>query len=250
MKSLSRVVCVLAALSLLPISAFAQSDGPMWSRMNRVKVKPEYVAEFIELQKEISAWSKKNGTPWRRAWRVASFGNSYTFAFFTGISSFAQIDEPGNLDPTIAAKFTKYVADRDSFASVYENELSKPLPDGTAPKLAIVTTYTVAPGRNAEFRDHIKNDVAPYMSDPATGLKGYDVSRTIFGGPTTWTIVAHIDKYAYIDGGSMASRTLDEAQRAALQKKQAGLVTHVERIIATYIPELSFYTGSTSSNEP
>ena len=61
---------LLTILSLLAVSAtaWAQSDGPSWLQVNVVKVKPEYEAEFIELQKnEITPFVKKGGSPWRSA---------------------------------------------------------------------------------------------------------------------------------------------------------------------------------------
>ena len=63
MKVLSRPLFVLIVISLLPLSAWAQQDGPMWSRMNLVTVKPQYLDEFMELQKEISAGAKERGVP-------------------------------------------------------------------------------------------------------------------------------------------------------------------------------------------
>ncbi len=252
MKILSRPLFVLIAISLLPLSAWAQQDGPTWSRMNLVTVKPQYLDEFMELQKEISAGAKERGVPWRAAWMVGNFGTNYQFAFISPIDSFADLDTPGDGNAEIFAKFLKYISARESHASIYRLDLSKPLADGKAPKLAIVQTNTIAPGREADYAAFIKNDVLPYMSDPKTGIEGFEVLTTIFGGSTTWTWVVHINEYAYIDGGSIASRTLDETALAALSKKQVGLVTHVERIIGRYIPELSYFPGSstTSSNDP
>ena len=60
--------------------------------------------------------------------------------------------------------------------------------------------------------------------------------------------MAHLNEHAYIDGGSMASRTLDAAGLAALAKKEVGLVTSVERFIGRYIPELSYLPEASSSS--
>ena len=58
--------------------------------------------------------------------------------------------------------------------------------------------------------------------------------------------MAYTKDYAYIDGGSMASGTLDELGLAALDRKRIGLVTHVERFITRYIPELRYTTQPSS----
>lgn len=250
MKISSRVLLVLAVISLLPLSAWAQTDGPAWMRMNLVTVKPEYVGEFMELQKEITASTKERGVPFRSAWTMANFGTNYRFAFFTPMRNFAELDNGSQLDPAIGAKFLKYVTARESHAGTFQADLSK-LPQGE-PKLAIVTISTVRPGQHAAYAEFFKNEIVPYMSNPETGLDGFATWRTIFGpGADTWTTLAFIKDYAYIDGGPMSARTIDEAGRAAISKKQATMVTHVQRFISRYVPELSYRDASamTSSND-
>jgi len=243
---------ILSILSVIAVSAtaWAQSDGPSWIQVNVVKVKPEYQSEFIELQKnEITPFVKKSGSPWRSAWRTGVYGNSYTYVFVTPIESFADYDKPLDLDPGVAAKFTKYVADRDSYAAIYRPDLSKERDNSTPPNVIVVSDIGVAPGRGAEYAEYIKNDVLPYMSDPKSGVEGFEVSQNIFGGPVTWTTVTYLPNFAFIDGGSSASRVLDEAERRTLAKKRVGLVTSVQRSIAQFIPELSYDANSSSSDQ-
>ena len=249
MKSLSKVLLVLIVVSFLPISAWAQDDGPSWIRLNLVTVKPEYVDEFVELQKEITAGSKEQGVPFRAAWTMASFGTNYRFAFFSPMRSFADLDNPTPLDPALRAKFTKYISARESRASIYHADLSKRLPEGKTSTLAIVTIRTVATGQHEEFAEFFKNDIVPYMSAPETGLEGFVTFRTIFGpGADTWTTLAFIKDFAYIDGGPMSARTIDEAGRAALAQKEAGMVTNVQRFISRYVPELSYRNAAESTS--
>lgn len=249
MKHLSRMLLVLMVVSFLPLAAWAQSDGPAWMRMHLVTVKPESIDEFMELQKQITASTKERGVAFRSAWTMANFGTNYRFAFFTPMRSFAELDSPSPLDPAIGAKFLKYVTARESHAAIFQPELSK-LPDGE-PKLALVTISSVAPGKHEEYAEFFKAEVVPYMSDPETGLQGFATWRTIFGpGADTWTTLAFIKDYAYIDGGPMSGRTMDEASREAMAERQAEMVTHVERFISRYIPELSYRNeGGSSSND-
>ena len=136
---MKQVVCFLVVLAF-SVPAWAQSETS-WIQINVVKVKPEYVSEFIELQKnEITPFVKRSGSPWRAAWRTGVYGNTYTFVFVTPIESFAAYDEPAELDPAVGAKFVKYVADRDSFAAISRPDLSKPLPQGTTPNVAVANT--------------------------------------------------------------------------------------------------------------
>jgi len=243
---------ILSILAVLAVSTmgWTQSEGPNWIQVNVVKVKPEYISEFIELQKnDITPYVKKNDVPWRAAWKTGVYGNTYTFVFVTPIASFAEYDEQGDLDPVVAAKFVKYVSDRDSYAAIYRPDLSKERDNATPPNVIVVTDIGVAPGREAEYAEYVKTDVLPYMSDPKTGIEGFEVSQNIFGGPVGFTTVMYVSNFAYIDGGSSSSRTLDEAERRALAKKRAGLVTHVVRTLGQYMPELSYSQTSSSNDE-
>lgn len=248
MRTLSVLLLGLATAA----TGWAQSSAPTWLQMNIVKVKPEYVSEFIELQKnEISPISKKSGTPWRSAWRTAVFGNTYTFAFTTPIDTFAGYDEEREAEPSIAAKFPKYVLDRDSYALIFRDDLSKPRDTSRKTNVAVVTMVQVLPGKGNAYAEHLKKDVLPYMSDPKAGIQGYHVYQTTFGGSVDWIQVVYLDDFAFIDGGSPASRVLGEAGASAVSEKGAGLASHVERTLWRFLPELSYdSSSSTSSSQP
>ena len=141
--------------------------------MNLVTVKPEYIDEFIELAKQASADAKERGVPFRHAWTVGNFGTMFQYAFITPIESFAALDTPRPLDAARRAKYRKYVSARESHASIYRADLSKPLPAGKTPTIAIITTSTIAPGRGGDYAEFVKNEILPYMSKPETGIEGF-----------------------------------------------------------------------------
>lgn len=228
------------------------TPAPEWSSISVVHVKPDMVAEWQDLQKNVvNPALKKAGVKERGVFETAVFGESYQYVVITPITSFAQYDEPVSLlRKTIGedayrdyqAKSRRCVVSVQTFADLARMDLSymgKMASMTGPPKLAVVTSLSVLPGRAAAFENMVKTEVVPVMKK--ADVIGYFVSQTVFGGDAWgYTSVIFYDSFAEIGKGSPFLRVLGPTGSAALFAKIGALIAHQERVIARYSPELSF----------
>lgn len=113
-----------------------------------------------------------------------------------------------------------------------------PEPDAKLP-IAVVSDYSVAPGRGADFEAYLRDDLQAVHKQARTS--GFMVYQPLFGGAAGGFVVASlIHDFAELDKGPAAIRALGVTGAAKLQQKLAGIVTHVERTVSREIPELTF----------
>ena len=101
----------------------------------------------------------------------------------------------------------------------------------------------VAPNRNNDFENYLKNDFAPVMKQAGVT---YLVSQTIFGGNANEYITLTMrDTFADLDKGPVPNQALGpEGAQKLMQKLPAGAVVHVERSLTRLVPELSILPAS------
>jgi hypothetical protein len=137
------------------------------------------------------------------------------------------------------AKARTLVSSVHTYGSLTRPDLSYvPEMMGT-PKLAVVTTVNVAPGRRTEFEKLVKDEVVPVMKK--AGVKGYYMSQGVFGGDgNMYVSLTLADSFAEIGKGSPFMKVLGREGAAKLAQKFAGIMTHVEASIERYNADLSF----------
>jgi hypothetical protein len=233
----------------------AHTPAPEWSSITVVRVKPDMVAEWQDLQKNVvNPALKKAGIKERGVFETAVFGESFQYVVINTITSLAQYDEPMSpLRKTIGeeafrdyqAKSRRCVVSSQTFAEVGRLDLSymgKMASMTGPPKLAVVTSLSILPGRAAAFENLVKTEVLPVMKK--ADVIGYFVSQSMFGGDAWgYTSVIFYDSFAEIGKGSPFARVLGAAGASALFAKLGGVVAHQERMIARFNPELSFSAG-------
>ena len=233
----------------------ADAQPQQWSSISVVRVKPDMVAEWQDLQKNVvNPALKKAGVKERSIFETAVFGESYEYVVITPITSFAQYDEPMSpLRKTLGEDaFRDYVAkSRRCVVSVHTygelarldlSYMGKMMTMTGPPKLAVVNSISVVPGRAAAFENLVKTDVLPVMKK--ADVIGYFVSQSMFGGDGWgYTSVVFYDSFAEIGKGSPFLRVLGPAGSAAYFAKFVGVVAHQERVIARFNADLSFSTA-------
>lgn len=233
----------------------ADAQPPQWSSISIVRVKPDMVAEWQDLQKNVvNPALKKAGVKERSVFETAVFGESYEYVVITPITSFAQYDEPMSLlRKTIGedayrdyqTKARRCVVSAHTFGELARLDLSymgKMMTMTGPPKLVVVNSVSVVPGRAAAFESLVKTDILPAVKK--ADVTGYFVSQTMFGGDAWgYTSVTFVDSFAEIGKGSPILRALGPAGAASLFAKFAGVVAHQERMIARFNPELSFFAA-------
>ena len=225
----------------------APAKPPEWLNVQVVRVKPEMLTEWQDLQRnETIPGLKKGGLTWRAAWQTAVFGESYEYVLVSQIEKFAQFDGTSPLEKALGAeglraygaKLRRLINSSHTYAIMgrpdlsYEKEMTGP------PKMALITSSHVVPGRNLQFESLIKNEVVPAMKK--AGVGGFWMNQTVFGGDVhEYVSLVIFDNFADLDKGLPLVRALGQAGANALLQKISGLVAHQERSVSRYVADLS-----------
>jgi len=230
--------------------------APQFLGINVVHVKPEMALEWEEFQKkEVMPTLQKGGIRQRDAWRTA-VGEAFEVAFVTPMANLAARDEPSPIVKALGeegaraygTKNRRFIASSRSFIIRTRPDLSYQPTSNDPPKLAVLSSLSIAPGRITDYETHVKNDVLP-IQKKAQSL-GYLVSQTVFGGDgNEFVTLSLVNSFADLDKGPAAIRVLGPEGAAKLSAKAAGIITHTERIVIRYDPELSFKVATSTASK-
>jgi len=254
----------LRAFSLLPIfvatlcaQSLAQTPTPtpqtqpasrQFLALTVVSVKPEMMGEFQNFMKNTTNPAlQKGGIKSREVWQnTAAAGDAFEYVMVTPLGKLADFDGPSPLEKGLGAQgFAAWQTKASSLVNSVRRLVIRTRPDLSfqanrtgPPKLAVVTFVHVAPNRNAEFENYIKNDYAPAMKQAGVT---YLVSQTTFGGDANEYVTLTLrDSFTDLDKGPVLVQSLgEEGAQKLLQKLPAGVVVHVERSLTKFVPELS-----------
>lgn len=270
-RTVWRVVSLVLCIALTTVLAVAQNAAPQrkkamakeakpmadapkpdWFSVSVVRVKPDMVTEWQDLQKKVvNPALKKAGVKERSVFETAVFGTAYEYVVITPIQSFAQYDEA--MSPLRKAlgeesfrdyqtKSRRCIVSAQTFADLSRPDLSymgKVASMTGPPKLAVINSISVVPGRAVAFESLVKTEILPVMKK--ADVIGYFLNQTMFGGDGYgYTSVVFLDSFAELDKGSPFVRALGPEGAARFFLKFVGLIAHQERVIARFNPELSF----------
>jgi len=231
----------------------AQTASREFLLLTVVSVKPEMVTEFQNFMKNTTNPAlKKGGIKWRTVWQnTTAAGDAFEYVMVTPLEKFAEFDGPSALEKGIGAQgLPAWQTKAGSLVNSVHRFIIRTRPDlgfepqqAAAPKLAVVTSVHVAPNRNAEFENYLKNDYAPVMKQAKVT---YLVSQTLFGGDANEYVTLTLrDSFTDLDKGPVLVQALgEEGAQKLLQKLPAGVVVHVERSIVRFMPDLSIMPGT------
>jgi len=252
----------LVAVSTMPNHASGQPDAKVPAKpqaaakpapkremiqVTVVKVKPDLLNEWLEFQKnETIPMLKKAGAIRRDAWQTGIFGESGMYAFVVPIENFTQYD--GDNPPlralgadgarAYAEKNRRFIVSSHTYADQTRPDLGNDVKMAGPPKLALLSNVQIALGKGSDYEALVKSDVLPVMRKARLG---YAVSQTVLGGDINeFTTLIFYDTFADIGKGHPFDRILGTDGSRQLTAKAVGIVTHVERSIVRYVPELSF----------
>lgn len=212
-----------------------------------VKVKPDLLNEWLEFQKnETIPMLKKAGAIRRDAWQTGIFGESGMYAFVVPIETFTQYD--GDNPPlralgadgarAYAEKNRRFLVSSHTYAEQMRPDLGYEVKMSGPPKLALLSNVQIAFGKGSDYEALVKSELLPVMRKAHLG---YAVSQTVLGGDINeFTTLIFYDTFADIGKGHPFDRILGADGSRQLTAKAVGIVTHVERSIVRYVPELSF----------
>jgi hypothetical protein len=220
-----------------------------------VQIKPELLTEWQDFQKsEVVPTLQKGGVKQRRVF-VTAIGPSFQYAIITPIERFAERDGESPIVKALGQdgarafgqKNRRFIASQRTYTARVRTDLSY-LPEPTAQlPVAVISDYSIAAGRAADFETYIKTDLTPAHKQLKTG--GFAVYQGQFGGDGSSFIVATLlHNFAELDKGPAMMRAYGQARAATIQQKLAGIVTHVERTVVRETPDYGFRPQMTSEN--
>jgi hypothetical protein len=199
---------------------------------------------------------KQGGLQMRRTYSQGAFGEGAMYATFTPVTSLSQFDAPGPVAKALGEdgaaqlmqKTARMITSRRTVLIRTRPDLGLPGDMKAEPSpLVLVTELQVAPGRRLEFEAFIKKEVVPVMQQAK--VKSYAVLEVLYGDEGGKYITAlPFDSYDAIGKGHPLQIVLGEEGMKRLEAKAAGFITHLQRHIARYRPELSFVASKTTSH--
>lgn len=249
-----RYVVVLSALFALFAVPMCSQNKDMPAKHDRViitivTIKPDMRMDFEKMIKnDYNAAVAKGGGKWSDVWMPANFGNTFDYVFVAPFDGYAQFDGMSPLMKGLGkdgaagfyAKAGRMVSNVHGAAYDVREDLSYDTKMAGPPKLAVVTFTSVAPGRASEYENFIKNEMLPVVKKSDIG--GWFTQRLLFGGDVNeFVTIALHENFAELEKGPPSMRVLgQDGSMKLMQKLGSGVVVHQERIVARYVPELSY----------
>ena len=245
--NLRRIVCqcvfALTVAAALVTSAFAQ-QGKIQS-VSFYTIKPDRVGDFQAAVKEYNAaYAKAGSTRYSSVWQSLTGPRTYVVASYYG--KWADLDAgPDPKMKDVAADVARINARINACIESGRRIIAEIQPDLSIeqatemPKMIRVLTTEVRPEKYREYLALVKSDILPAAQKG--GLKLYEFSETIFGGPNTEvTSVVGMDNWAELDGGFGIEKTLGKDGYEALRVNIRPLIVRSEYDEYRFHPELSY----------
>lgn len=226
---------------------------PEFLSVTVVSVKPEMMTEFQNFMKNTTNPAlKKGGLKSREVWQnTTAAGDAFEYVLVTPVGKLAEFDGPSAIEKGLGAEgFAAWQTKAGSLVNSVRRFIIRTRPDLSfagqrtgPPKLVVIHFVQVAPNRNADYENYLKNDFVPAMKQAGVT---YLVSQTIFGGNANEYITLTMrDTFAELDKGPVLVQALGaEGAQKLNQKLPAGTVVHLDRSLTKFVPELSIMPPS------
>jgi hypothetical protein len=228
-------------------SAATSTQAPVKRQLialNFLIIKPGMEPEWQEFRKSEGLPAlRKAGVKEQEVWNTANFGEG-SYVLVTPIESLAQYDGSSPILRALGQEGARdYMAKRARFTERAHTVAIETRPDlsiepspGSEPKLGIVTTTTIAGGRDDEYENFVRTAVLPAIKKASP--KGYLVSRVVYGGNLNqYMSLVLLDNFADLQRWRAAFAK--ESATAKLAAKSVGIVTSRENAVYRFVPELS-----------
>lgn len=239
-----------AALLFCLAGIAAAQDTPQnsWIRVTTVKVKPDMVQEWREIQKnDIVPAYKKAKVPGYAVWQTSMFGDSYEYILVTPITKFGQFDGDSplvaSLKPEdrvrIGNRMTKCIVSSHSSGLQLQTSISIAKEGAPTPDLIMVTQVQLQPRNVNAYLSYLKEDMKPLMQK--ADMPWWLVYRDVFGAEHTQiTTVRSMKNWAEIDAGPLARRLLSPADYSRHTEKANSLIESSTISMARLVKDLSY----------
>jgi hypothetical protein len=231
-------------------AADAQQAAPATTRsfVQVVRLKPEMVNEWLDLQKnEVIPAQKKAGVTGRITLATV-VGNTFEYTMLTPFPSWAAMDGDAPLVRALGAagaaqlnaKLRRCIFTQSSYMTNRQDALSIPAADALVWRIAV---RRVLPGKMQEYLAHYKADVLPAMQRAkAEGkIAGSTVATRGVGAPSgEFTTVTYYSKFADLDGPNPVVQVLGQEAANKIGARSSELSTAGQVIVRRRLADLSF----------
>lgn len=262
MKSLFPSTLVVAALTVIvstapSMPAAAQTPAPAASpaapnttrfHVTVVRVKPEMLNEWIDLQKnEVVPAQKKAGVASRTVW-ATSVGNSFEYTISVPFEKFAAMDSPAPLITALGAeaaarlnaKIRKCIETQRTYMANRVNDLTIPAGDASVNRMVV---RRVPQGKTQEYLTFYRTEVLPALKKAKEQGKiagSYVVVRGAGAQANEIVTAESYTKFADLDAGSPVQAVVGNEAYAAISAKSYALSTTVQTVVRRRMADLSF----------
>lgn len=262
MKSILSSTLVVAALTVIvsgasSAPATAQTPAPSASpaapnttryHVTVVRVKPDMMTEWIDLQKnEVVPALKKAGVASRAAWATA-VGNSFEYTISVPFEKFAAMDSPAPLVTALGAeaaarlnaKLRKCIETQRTYMANRVNDLTIPAGDALVSRVVV---RRVQQGKTQDYLTYYRTEVFPALKKAKEQGKiaGAQVSVRGIGAQSNEIVTSEMyNKFADMDAGSPVLAVVGEAANTAINAKGTALATNVQTVVRRRVADLSF----------
>ncbi|MDX2057362.1 MAG: hypothetical protein SFV24_06135 [Gemmatimonadales bacterium] len=234
----------------VPVGAQQAAAPTTRSYVQVVRLKPEMVRTWLDLQeKEVVPALKKAGVP-SRVTLVTVVGNSFEYTMITPFPTFAAMDGEAPLvralGETGAAqlndKLRLCIMSQNTYLTNRRDDLSIAAPLGEAPIWRVVVRRAL-PGKMQEYLSFYRAEILPAMQ--RAKAEGKIVASTVAtrgaGAPAReFTTVTMYAKFADLDAGNPISLTLGAEAAARIGEKADQLTTTGQTYIRRRVANLSY----------
>jgi hypothetical protein len=240
---------VLALATVTICAAQQQPAANPQSLVTVVRIKPDMLTEWLDLQKnEVNPAQKKAGVKSRTVLQTV-LGNGFEYTILTPYAGPAEIDAPGanaralgaEAAARLAAKIRKCVEQQRTFIITNLSDLAVPAGDAAA---YVSNVRRAAPGKQDEYLNYLKTEIVPVMKKAKADVKiaGYTVNTRGVGAATAGEIVltTYYNKFADTAGGAPLVKVLGQEAADKVNAKGAGLSVAVQNLFRRRVADLSF----------
>jgi hypothetical protein len=245
-----RAAGLLICLTGLAVAQNTPQNTPQntWIRVTTVKVKPEMVPEWRELEKnEIIPAYKKAGVPGYSVWQTSMFGDAYEYTLVMPIAKFEQFDGESPLVKAmkpedrvrLGNRMIRCIVSQHSSALLSRADISIQKEGAKMADLIMVNTIQLQPKNVSAYMSYLKEEMKPVMEK--AGVDWWLVYSDVFGaGHTQITTVRSMKNWAEIDAGPIARRLLSPPEYTRVTEKGQALTESSTIEMARLVKDLSY----------
>lgn len=245
MNMFRRSLKIILGLGGLMIAAVASGAAlaqppaaPQTMEVVLVHVKPGQEQAYQDwLKNAANPVRIKGGMKDRQAWST-NLGPGGEFYFVSPITGLSSYDTPPSNQAEAAAVFEKLrsmVSDARTYLITARPELGIEPKPGYQPKVAVLSTQNVSPGRVSAYTANLKALTAVIAK---TNAKGVLVSQSGLGGdPNEFNVLVMFDSFGDLD--RFPAEFAKASTAAKLPPEAAGIVGRTNYRVLRYRPDLS-----------